>query len=229
MFTPLANYAGHEHVLNGVPCFVHPGNGNMYGVDIDKVGGVQQNLNVYRTRPGSTNKELVKRYIGGADSRAQIAAGGVVILQDGSMEVWASAVPLVGAVTRTGFSGVWDRVPNVDAPWSASAGGITLLASVATNPAWEARTLTAGEMVNIPAVFHVPSASAYLVRFTVTASAAGVRGRAGTEACPHFFTVNTQAPNVDAMAQGWAPGPACYVSPAQGQPTVYFQIVAYST
>jgi hypothetical protein len=122
-FEPIANYAGYEHVLNGMPDFVHPQNGNMYGIAIEKVGGVRQDLSVYRTRPGSTQKELVKRYIGGADSRAQIAAGGCQILQDGSLEVWASAVPVTSPpVTKTGFSGVWDRVPGVDAPWSASGG-----------------------------------------------------------------------------------------------------------
>ena len=198
----------------------------MYGVVIEKVGGVQQNLAVYRTRPGQTQKELIKRYIGGADSRAQIAAGGCVILQDGSLEVWASAVPLVGAVTRTGFSGVFDRVPNVDAPWSA--GGVTLFDRVYTAPAWEARTLAVGELVDIPATFGVPSARSYLARVTVNAPTANVRARFGTEACPHFYTVNSRENGVDEMQQGFVPGPLCYVSPAQGTLKLWFQLIGFS-
>jgi hypothetical protein len=82
--------------------------------------------------------------------------------------------------------------------------------------------------VDIPATFGVPSASAYLVRFTVRAPVANVRGRAGTQACPHFFTANSRANGEDEMVQGWVPGPICYISPAQGVPTVWFQIVGYS-
>ena len=197
-----------EHVLHAVPCFVHPTNGNMYGVVIEKIGGVRQDLSVYRTRPGSTHRELVKRYIGGQDSRAQIAAGGCVILQDGTLEVWATAVPpLQPNVTDTGFQGVWDRVPGVDAPWSsggaqgpmgpagpAGAGSVTLFDTPRTSTAWQGRTVSAGESVDIPAVFGAPSATAYLIRFAAVATAANVRIRAGTQAAPYFLTLNTQYP-----------------------------------
>ena len=236
-FQPLVNYSGYEHVLNALPTFVHPTNGNLYGVAIEKQGGTRQNLSVYRVRPGSHTCELVKRWVGGIDSKAQIAAGGCVILQDGSLEVWASAVPVViPPVTKTGFEGVWDRVPNVDEPWSgtstppapAGSGGVVLLPSVATNAAWEGHVLSAGVLVDIPSVFGAPPADTYLARVTMHAPLPNVRARFGTETCPFFFTVNSQVAGVDAMAQGWVPGPACYVSPAQGQPVVWFQIVGYS-
>ena len=107
-------------------------------------------------------------------------------------------------------------------------GGVNLLPAVATAPAWEAHSLTTGILVDIPSVFNVPRASAYLVRFTVNAPVANVRGRAGTEAVPYFFTVNSRADGSDEMQQGWVPGPSCYISPAQGTPTVWFQIVGYS-
>jgi len=237
-FQPLVNYAGYEHVLNALPTFVHPTNGNLYGVAIEKQGGTRQNLSVYRVRPGSHTCELVKRWVGGIDSKAQIAAGGCVILQDGSLEVWASAVPvIIPPVTKTGFEGVWDRVPNVDEPWSgtstppapAGSGGVVLLPSVATNAAWEGHVLTAGVLVDIPSVFGVPSASAYLVRFVAVAPAANVRARAGTQATPFFLTCNTQAPGVEMHEQGWIPGPQAWISPAQGTPTTWLQVIGYST
>lgn len=130
---PLINYAGYEHVLGAAPCFIHP-NGNLYGVACEKQGGTRQNLSVYRVRPGQNVRELVKRYVGGVDSQAQIAMGGCVIHMDGSLEVWASAVPVgVPPLTKTGFQGVWDRVPGVDTPYtygSAGAAGVPVLIPV---------------------------------------------------------------------------------------------------
>ncbi len=229
-FLPLVNYSGYAHILNALPTFVHPTNGNLYGVAIEKQAGTRQNLSVYRVRPGSHTCELVKRYVGGKDSKAQIAAGGCVILQDGALEVWASAVPVVTPpVTETGFEGVWDRTPGIDEPWSGGGGGgIHLLPAVATNPAWEAHSLTAGVLVDIPSTFAVPVASSYLVRVTMNAPLANVRARFGTQACPFFYTVNSRPNGEDEMDQGWVPGPSCYVSPAQGTPTVWFQICGFS-
>lgn len=228
LFTPLANYAGYEHCLNAMPTFVHP-NGNIYGVVVAKRGGKTQNLEIYRVPAGTTNRQLVHTYVGGGpDAVSQIAAGGCVIRPDGSLWAWASAVPQTDPnITQTGFvGGYWPPIPGVDAPYTA--GGITLLPSVRTNPAWEARSLTAGVLVDIPATFGVPVATSYLVRYTMNAPIANVRARAGTEACPHFFTINSQVAGVDNMAQGWVPGPLCWVSPAQGTPVVWFQIVGYS-
>jgi hypothetical protein len=242
-FTPLIDYAGYEHVLNAMPCFVHPGNGNLYGIAIEKRGGTRQNLSVYRVRPGNPAREHVYTYRGGGiDAQTQIAAGGCVILQDGSLQVWASADPVGGSpITQTGFvGGFWEPIPGVDDPWTAGgtgepgppgpagAGGITLLPSVATNTTWEGRTLTAGVMVDIPATFGVPSSVAYLVRVTMNAPVANVRARFGTQACPFFYTVNSRRDGDDEMDQGWVPGPVCYVSPAQGTPRVWLQIVGYS-
>ena len=227
MFTPLINYSGYAHVLNALPCFVHQ-NGNLYGIAIEKQSGLRQNLSVYRVRPGSNVRELVHRYVGGIDSQAQIAAGGCVIQRDGSLWVWASAVPVgIPPITTTGFvGGFWEPIPDVDEPWSD--GGITLLPAVATAPAWEGHILTTGVLVDIPSVFGVPSASAYLVRFVVVAPLPNVRGRVGTQATPFMLTVNTQAAGVEVHQQGWVPGPVCYVSPAQGTPVVWLQIVGYS-
>jgi len=121
-FTPLINYAGYAHVLNALPCFVHPGNGNLYGVAVEKQSGTKQNLSVYRARPGSLERELVKRYTGGGvDAQSQIAAGGCVIDRDGSLHVWASADPVGGEkITETGFvGGFWEPIPGVDEPWSS--------------------------------------------------------------------------------------------------------------
>lgn len=236
---PLINYDNYEHVLNAVPCFIHP-NGNRYGIAVEKVKGVEQNISVYRIRPGSTARELVYRYTGGVDSQAQIAAGGCWILPDGSLEVWASAVPPGPKITDTGFvGGIWPSVPGIDDPYNPAGGppGPAGPAGPAgdstwemytdapiTNPAWEARSLTAGVDLDIAATFGLPPAKKYLLRLTANAPLPNVRARVGTRAKPFIFTVNTQAAGVDMMQQGWVPNP-CYVSPAQGTPTIWLQVI----
>ncbi len=228
LFTALYDYHNYEHVLNAMPCFVHP-NGNVYGVAVAKRGGTTQNLQVFRVRPGSLSREMVHTYVGGGvDAVSQIAAGGCIIRQDGSLWAWASAVPQTDPhITKTGFvGGYWEPIPGIDDPYTA--GGVTLLPGVRTNPAWEARSLTAGVMLDIPATFGVPTANSYLVRLTMNAPIANVRARCGTQATPFFFTVNSQVAGVDNMDQGWVPGPVCYVSPAQGTPVVWLQIVGYA-
>lgn len=150
-FQPLVNYAGYEHVLNAAVCFVHPGNGNAYGAVIEKKGGIQQNLSVYRVRPGSNERELVHRWTGGVDSAAQIAQGGCIIHPDGSLEAWASAVPPNDPnVTKTGFQGVCDRVPGKDDPYVLQS---ELLARIATLEQTIAHlpVNTTGPIVKIPA------------------------------------------------------------------------------
>lgn len=235
-FTPLANYAGYAHVLNAMPCFIHPGNGNLYGIAIEKQGGTRQNLSVYRVRPGNPARELVKRYVGGGvDAASQIAMGGCIVHPDGSLEVWASAVPAgLPPITETGFvGGFWPRIPDVDEPYplgGGSGGGVTLFDAPRTAPLWEGRQLAAnvGEWVDIPAVFGVPAADSYLLRFVALAAAADVRVRAGTEKAPFFLTVNTQIPNIQVHTQGWAPGPQCWVSTAQGAAQVWLQVIGFS-
>jgi hypothetical protein len=230
LFTPLINYAGMEHVLNAMPCFVHP-NGNRYGIAIEKRGGVTQNLSVYRMRNGTTAREHVHTYTGGVDSVAQIAAGGCIIRPDGALEVWAAATPVQSPnVTKTGFvGGFWEPIPNVDDPYTLGGSGVTLFPHLMTAPSWENRTVAGGQWVDVPSVFGVPASSAYIVRFVAESDAADVRVRAGTDVSPSFLTVNTQLPNVQIHAQGWAPGPRCWVSVAQGTARVWMQICGYST
>ena len=231
-FTPLINYSGYEHVLNCMPTFFHQ-NGNVYGIAIEKQGGLRQNLSVYRVRPGSLARELVKRYVGGVDTKSQIAAGGCGILQDGSLWVWASAVPKeLPPITQTGFvGGFFDPIPGVDDPWSGGtpgpSGGVVLFDAPITNPAWEGRAIPAnsGIAVDIPSTFGVPAAAAYLVRFVVQSDAPNVRVRAGTQAAPFILTCNTQIANVQVHTQGWAPGPICYVSTVNGAAVVWFRLV----
>lgn len=130
-FQPLVNYAGYEHILNAAICFVHPGNGNAYGCAIEKKGGIEQNLSVYRVRPGANERELVHRWVGGVDSAAQIAQGGCVIHEDGSLEAWASAVPPADPkLTKTGFQGVWDRVPGKDDPYLLQSAILSRIAAL---------------------------------------------------------------------------------------------------
>jgi hypothetical protein len=104
-------------------------------------------------------------------------------------------------------------------------GGIILFPAPVTTPTWEGRTLNSGELVDIPAVFGVPSATAYLIRFVAQAGAADVRVRAGTEEAPYFVTVNTQVAGVQVHTQGWVPGPACYVSVVNGSAQVWLQVL----
>ena len=237
MFTPLINYSGYAHVLNALPCFVHQ-NGNVYGIAIEKQSGIRQNLSVYRVRPGSNVRELVHRYIGGIDSQAQIAAGGCVIQRDGSLWVWASAVPVgIPPITTTGFvGGFWEPIPGVDEPWTGSnipgppgppGSGVTLFPAPLTSPAWEGRQMAAntGVLVDVPSVFGAPVGSAYLLRFVAQSSTTDVRVRAGTQAAPFFLTMNLTVANMQQHTQGWGPGSEIYISTVNGPTTVWLQIV----
>jgi len=236
IFTPLVNYAGKEHVLNALPCFVHPGNGNVYWIAIVKVGGVQQDLEVYRVRPSSPAREFVHRFVGGGvDAQTQIAAGGCVILPDGSLQAGASADPVGGTpITKSGFvGGFWPAIPNVDDPYPLGGAGGVLFDKPVTTPAWEGRTLYGGEVVDVPAVFGVPPAAIYQIRFVAQAPAPNIRVRAGTQAAPYFVTVNTQVANQQVHTGGPTPGPSVYVSSVDsaGQPAtsqVWLQICGYS-
>jgi hypothetical protein len=237
-FQPLINYAGYEHVLNAAPCFVHPINGTLYGCAIEKRGGIQQDLSIYRVRRGATERELVKRYFGGKDADSQFAMGGCALLQDGTLEVWASLDPIGSKVTKSGFEGMWDRIPSVDDPWTsggaqgppgppgpAGAGGIVLFSTPLIAPAWEQRTLAGGLWVDIAATFGAPPASAYLVRFVASAAVANVRVRAGTEQAPFFLTLNTQIPGLEMHTQGWVPGPRAFISVVSGPAQVWLQVL----
>ena len=232
-FTPLVPYQNYQHVLNALPCFVHPVSGAIYGIAIEKQSsGARQNLSVYRVRPGSQVRELIKRYVGGIDSQAQIAAGGCVIDQAGALHVWASAIPVgVPPITQTGFvGGFWEPIAGVDLPWGGTggSGGVHLFDAPYLSPAWDNRPLTTGVLVDIPSVFGCPSHSVYLVRFCAIAPQANVRARAGTQSFPYLLTVNTPAPGVEADGQGLIPGPICYISPARGIPSVWLQIVGWA-
>lgn len=159
--------------------------------------------------------------------------GGASIEQDGSLLVTTSLIPIgVPYLTKEGFQRVWIRVPNVDDPWSdagtpAPGGGFTLLPAPLTSPLWSGRVLGGGEMVNVPLVFSAPAASAYLIRFVASAGAADIRVRAhaGGSGDP-----DTQYPGrrVQQHIQGWAPGPATYISTVNGPAQIWLQIVGYT-
>ncbi len=111
-----------------------------------------------------------------------------------------------------------------------NSGGIILFPAPLTNPAWEGRQMPmdSGVLVDIPSVFGAPVASSYVLRFVAQSSIADVRVRAGSQASPHFLTVNTQLPNVQIHAQGWAPGPSAWISTAKGAAQIWLQIIGYS-
>ena len=230
-FQPIANYAGLEHCLNAIGAFVHQ-NGNAYTAVVEKYGGVRQDLAVYCLPPGSTTHRLVRRWIGGADSLAQIAAGGCAIDQAGALVVWASAVPPGQPnVTKTGFQGVWDRIPGVDQPWSSGGGGMTgsvLFDAPLSSPQWDGRAMPAdtGVAVDIPATFGAPSASVYVIRFIAVSDAPNVRVRAGrVGGAPDYLTMNTQVAGMEMHIQGLAPGPSCHVSVVNGPAKVWIRVL----
>lgn len=231
MFEPFIPYPNYEHVLNGLPCFVHPGNGNTYWIAIEKKGGVQQNLSVYRMRPGSMERELVRRFVGGADSAAQIAAGGCLIDQNGALWVGASAVPPGRPnITKTGFvGGFWPPVPNVDAPYTQSGGmsGSVLFDAPLSSPQWDGRQMPAdtGIAVDIPTVFGAPSVGVYHIRLVAIADAPNIKARAGrVGGAPHFVTVCTPAAHAEAHGNGPAPGPHMWISVVGGPAKIWLQI-----
>ena len=112
-------------------------------------------------------------------------------------------------------------------PWPAPAGsGLTLLPAPVSSSAWNGRALSGGALVDVPAVFGVASAEAYLVRLCGQAGVSNVKVRAGTELAPYFLTLVTQFPNVRMDTQGWVPGPLVYISTFDGNAQVWLQVLA---
>ena len=117
----IINYSGYQHVLRRESrlCIRE-----RHAVRLrvrEAQPGTAQDLSIYRLRPGASAWELVKRYTGTVDAVSQFTMGNAVIDQSGALVV-ASACALKSDPpnrTATGFQAVWDRVPNVDAPWSA--------------------------------------------------------------------------------------------------------------
>lgn len=117
-FQPFINYAGYQHVLQAGAHWTHP-NGNTYACVCEQLAGAQQNLSVYRMRPGGASWELVRRYRGTIDSQKHITMGGASIEPSGALLVSTSLIPVgVPYLTKEGFQGVWIREPNVDAPYA---------------------------------------------------------------------------------------------------------------
>lgn len=141
IFQPIADYHSYNHILQAGAHWVHPGNGATYCCACEQKAGAQQNLCVYRMRPGASSWELVRRYRGTIDSAGHITMGGASIEQNGDMLVTTSLIiPGAEKVTSTGFQGCWIREANIDEPWRSDS---TLAARVA---ALEGRiaALTAG-------------------------------------------------------------------------------------
>jgi hypothetical protein len=120
------------------------------------------------------------------------------------------------------------KIKGEPGPRGEAGAGLTLFPAPRTSPAWEGRQLNGGMSVDIPAVFGVPSATAYLIRFVAQASKADVRVRAGTESAPAFLTMNCVLANIQFHTQGWTPGPVCYVSVVNGPALVWLQICGWS-
>jgi hypothetical protein len=241
-FQPIANYAGHNHILQAGAQWVHPGNGNTYCCACEQKSGAKQNLSVYRMIEGGSAWSLVTRYQGTIDSAGHITMGAASIERSGDMLVTTSLIiPGAEKVTTTGFVGSWIREPNMDEPWSSGgaqgpqgprgepgAGGVVLYPAPFVAQAWGGRALSGGELIDIPTAFGVPSASAYLVRLSGLATTAGVVVRAGSPQAPYFLTLMTQVANMRMDAQGWIPGPVALVSTVAGGAQVWMQVIGSS-
>jgi hypothetical protein len=121
-WTPFRNYANYHHVLGAGFCFVHPGNGNIYGWACEQLAGKRQNLVIYRSVGGAAPVPIVT-FEGAEDAESFIERGGCVIGHGGALWVATSLQPkgvAFDAAKRTGFEGVWCRIPGIDDPWSLS-------------------------------------------------------------------------------------------------------------
>lgn len=121
-FLPIANYSGHNHVLQVGAHWTHPTSGYTYACACEQKSGARQNLSVYRMKPGGVAWEHVKTYFGTIDSEGHITMGGASIEPSGAMLVTTSLI-IKGAqkVTTTGFQGCWVRKAGVDDPYTLGA------------------------------------------------------------------------------------------------------------
>lgn len=121
-WTPFRDYKNYHHVLGAGFCFVHPGNGNIYGWACEQLAGKRQNLVIYRSVGGAAPVPIVT-FEGAEDAESFIERGGCVIGHGGALWVATTLQPkgvVYDTQKRTGFEGVWCRIPNVDSPWSLS-------------------------------------------------------------------------------------------------------------
>lgn len=132
-WTPLANYAGANHVLGAGACCIHPKNGNQYFWDCVQWSGARQNLNIYRVVAKTDTWEHVVTFEGTKDAERGFERGQCFIGQGGALIVATTMTPKdVPYVTTTGFQGVRCRIPGIDEPWSmAGAADPALAAEVA--------------------------------------------------------------------------------------------------
>lgn len=118
-WTPFRDYSNYHHVLGAGACFVHPGNGNIYLWACEQLAGKRQNLVIYRSVNGGQPTPVVI-FEGTVDAESFIERGGCVIGMGGALWVATSLQPKgveFDQAKRTGFEGVWCRIPNVDEPW----------------------------------------------------------------------------------------------------------------
>lgn len=121
-WTPFRNYQNTYHVLGAAPCFAHQ-NGNVYFYACEKVDKDHQNLVIYRHVAATGAFQSVATFIDGNDSQGFIERGGCVIDSTGALWVATSLQPkgmVYDSKKRTGYEGVWCRIPNVDAPYTGT-------------------------------------------------------------------------------------------------------------
>lgn len=94
---------------------------------------------------------------------------------------------------------------------------------------WSGQAFTGGVLVDIPALFGVNPANAYLIRLSGQAGVAGTIVRVGTQASPYFLTCVTQVGGIRVDTQGWVPGGGTWMSiPNGGSALVWLQLVGWS-
>jgi hypothetical protein len=240
---------------NHIGAAFHPVTGTAYMLVVWRLNGTGPfSLQVWEQPAPYTDKPTLKRsWKQGIDTNGPFGYGSLLCLPDGSLHI---SIP-VGKTSNqiepstlvvpdmcppfplgTGGTPGKDGEPGPPGPPGGvgppGSGGIVLLTAPRTSPAWEGRMLTGGELVDVPATFGVPVASAYLIRFVASAPRADVRVRAGTRDAPFFVTLNTKIANIQEHTTGWVPGASVWVSvvDSSGRATtgqVWFQVCAYST
>lgn len=218
-------------------CF-HPIDGTVYMLVTWRLNGTGPfSLQIWKQPPPYTAQPtLTRTWKQGIDTNGPFGYGAPLCLPDGGIHI---SIPVGKNANQIEPSIL--IVPDVCAPFTPGAGpqgpqgepgagGVVLYDAPRMSDSWKGRAMARDEglLVNIPALFNVAPAPAYLVRLAGTSGAGNVRIRMGTQAAPYFLTCCTQVAGIEVQTQGWVPGVGSWASTKDGAAAVWLQVIGFA-